>query len=126
MKPVYTDYAASTALIGTGLDLARFGQMLLNLGELNGVRILSEENARNVLQGGRLTVNKDGTVLGYGTKTWVDRGVELIGHGGGGPGFALQYMLVPDKALVIVVLANGTITDSFELAKLIASLPKFR
>ena len=122
LKLIYTDYAASTSLIGTGLDLSRFGQMLLNHGELAGIRILSEENARNILQGGRLSVNADDVVLGYGIKTLIDQGVKLLGHGGGGPGFALQYLLVPEKALVIVVLTNATMTDSFELSKLIASV----
>lgn len=118
---VYTDYAASTSLIGTGVDLVQFGQMLLNGGELGGVRILSEESARSVLYGGRLSTNGADAVLGNGTKSWLDHGVELVGHGGGGPGFTLQYLLIPEKNVVIVVLTNSTIVDAFELSRMIGS-----
>jgi CubicO group peptidase (beta-lactamase class C family) len=126
---VYTDYAASTALIGTGADMSRFGQMLLNLGELDGVRILSEDSAEKILHGGRLpgyieevTEGKRKLALGYGTKTWVDQGVELMGHGGGGPGYALQYFVVPEKELVVVVLTNSSMAKADELSKLVASV----
>jgi CubicO group peptidase (beta-lactamase class C family) len=122
LKLIYTDYTASTSLIGTGTDLGRFGQMLLNGGELDGVRILSKESTMEILYGGRPLGSKADTRLGNGTKTWYSKGVELIGHGGGGPGFALQYLLVPGNNLVVVVLTNGTIIDAFELSTLIASV----
>ena len=129
LKLVYTDYAASTSLIGTGADMGRFGQMLLNLGELDGVRILSEESARNVIHGGRLPgyveevrTGQRGLALGYGTKTWFEQGVELVGHGGGGPGYALQYFVVPEKELVIVVLTNSSMAKAEDLSKLVVSI----
>nr|WP_277345515.1 serine hydrolase [Pseudomaricurvus alkylphenolicus] len=129
LKYMYTDYAASTSLIGTGADMSRFGQMLLNQGELDGVRILSKENAKNVIYGGRLPgykeevrAGKRDLALGYGTKTWVDQGVELVGHGGGGPGYALQYFVVPEKELVVVVLTNSSMARADKLSKLVASV----
>lgn len=121
LKLVYTDYAASTSLIGTSKDLSRFGQMLLNYGELDGIRILSTENALNILEGGRLTDQGD-MALGYGSTTWFDQRLKFVGHSGGGPGFKQQYMLVPEKGLVIVVLTNSTAFDSLGLSMLIASI----
>lgn len=60
--------------------------------------------------------------LGYGAKTWYDGGVEIIGHGGGGPGFGLQYLVVPEKELVVVVLTNQTLAISYDVAKMIVSV----
>src|SRR5581483_8775377 len=43
LRPLYTDYTGPTGLLGTGRDLARFGQAFLNGGELDGKRILRPE-----------------------------------------------------------------------------------
>lgn len=132
LKYMYTDYAASTSLIGTGSDLGRFGQMLLNHGELEGVRLLSEESAKSILYGGRQLGSSNSlqtggpgapaVELGYGTETWDVQGEKLIGHGGGGPGFALQYIVVPEKDLVVVVLTNSSLAKAADLSRLIASV----
>jgi D-alanyl-D-alanine carboxypeptidase len=129
LKEMHTDYAASTSVIGTGIDMSRFGQMLLNQGELDGVRILSKESANKVLFSGRVTGEREQVAagdrevaLGYGTKTWYDGGTEMIGHGGGGPGFGLQYLVVPEKELVVVVLTNQTLAMSYDVAKVIVSV----
>lgn len=129
LKNMHTDYSASTCMIGTGSDMSRFAQMLLNQGELDGIRILTIENANKILNGGRFSGEKDqvssGTkevALGYGTKTWFSQGVEIIGHGGGGAGFALQYFVVPSKNLVVVVLLNQTLATQFDIAEMIISL----
>lgn len=128
-KLVLTDYAAATALIGSGNDMSRFGQMLLNQGELDGVRIISADSANKILHGGRFgdekaevfAGNKE-VALGYGTKTWADEGVELIGHGGGGPGFSLQYFIIPEKNLVVVILLNQTLSTAHDIGKVVASV----
>jgi D-alanyl-D-alanine carboxypeptidase len=129
LKFMHTDYAAATAVIGTGLDMSRFGQMLLNQGELDGMRILSKESANQVLLGGRfagereqVTAGAKEVALGYGTKTWYDQGIEIIGHGGGGPGFALQYFVVPEKELVVVILTNQTLAIAHDVAKVVVSV----
>jgi len=129
LKLMHTDYAAPTSLIGTGVDMSRFGQMLLNQGELDGIRILSQESTNKILYSGRFAGEKaqvasgeKEVALGYGTKTWFDRGVELIGHGGGGAGFANQYFVVPDKELVVVVLTNQTLQVQHNVAKVIVSV----
>ena len=91
-------------------------------GEFDGVRILTKESTRKVLRGGRLADDDSDVTLGNGTMSSVSSGVELIGHGGGGPGFALQYLLAPEKDLVIIVLTNGTLVDAYELSVLTASI----
>lgn len=129
LKLMHTDYAASTSLIGSSGDMSRFGQMLLNLGELDGVRILNEDHAHDILYGGRMPGEKEqvmsgerAVALGYGTKTWSLDGIEIIGHGGGGPGYALHYLIVPEKDLVVVALTNSSLAKADELAKLAATV----
>ena len=134
LKLLYTDYAASTSLIGTSYDMARFCQMLINLGELDGARVISAEHARAILYGGRSDLQRDAVkadvneaglsegVLGWGTKTWYLNGVEVIGHNGGGPGFALHYLMVPSKNIVVVVLTNSTAANALGLASTAAAV----
>jgi hypothetical protein len=46
----------------------------------------------------------------------------FIAHSGGGPGFAADMRLYPDRDLGMVVLANGTYLASEEIFDLVASL----
>jgi len=129
LKFLYTDYIASTSLMGTGEDMSRFAQMLLNGGSLNGVQILTQESADKMLFQGKLAKEvmkaKNGDIshaLGYGIKTWYSEGFEAIGHGGSGPGFIMQYFVVPEKDMVVVVLASNAATDANGIALKAASL----
>jgi CubicO group peptidase (beta-lactamase class C family) len=129
LKLMHTDYSAPTSVIGTGKDMSRFGQMLLNRGELDGIRLLSKKSTNKILYGGRFSGEKElvasgekEVALGYGAKTWFDQDVELIGHGGGGAGFANQYFVVPEKELVVVVLTNQTLQIQHDIAKVIVSV----
>ncbi|EPJ52913.1 MAG: hypothetical protein OFPI_12250 [Osedax symbiont Rs2] len=129
LKLLYTDYVASTSLMGTGKDMSRFAQMLLNGGSLNGVNILTKESTDKILSKGKLPEEvikaKNGDlpyVLGYGTKTWYGDDFEAIGHGGSGPGFIMQYFVIPDKDIVVVVLASNASTDANGIALKAANL----
>lgn len=126
---IYTDYIASTSLIGTGEDMSRFAQMLLDGGSLNGVQILTKESADKILYQGKLAKevvkaknNDISYAIGYGTKTWYLEGFEAIGHGGSGPGFIMQYFVIPEKEMVVVVLASNASTDANGIALKVASL----
>ncbi|MGF1765712.1 serine hydrolase domain-containing protein [Aliivibrio kagoshimensis] len=128
LKTIYTDFSASTSLMGTGSDLARFGQMLLNGGELDGVRILSKTSVNSILYQGRYVEiiekvknKREEFAIGNGTKTWFHNGIELIGHGGSGPGYKMQYYVVPSKEMVVVVLTNATGARATRTAKMLAS-----
>ncbi len=128
LKTLYTDFSASTSLMGTGNDLARFGQMLLNGGELDGVRLLSKTSVNSILYQGRyvemiekVKKKREEFALGNGTKTWFHNSIEMIGHGGSGPGYKMQYFVVPSKNMVVVVLTNGTGARATRTAKMLAS-----
>jgi hypothetical protein len=46
----------------------------------------------------------------------------FIAHSGGGPGFAANMRLYPDRDLGMVVLANGTYLPREEIFDLVAGL----
>ena len=46
----------------------------------------------------------------------------FVEHGGGGPGFAANMRLYPDRGLGMVVLANGSYLARQEIFNLVASL----
>jgi CubicO group peptidase (beta-lactamase class C family) len=129
---VYTDQKGPTGPIGPPTDTARFIMAYLNGGELDGQRILSEEsvamltNESHILPGNTPEAadykDYDEMYQGLGW-AYVEEGDDFfIAHSGGGPGFAANMRLYPDRKLGMVVLANGTYLASEEISDLVASL----
>ncbi len=58
-----TYYSAGGGLVGTAMDYLRFCQMLLNGGEIDGVRVLRPETVKMMLS--RQTTPEQGLVFGY-------------------------------------------------------------
>jgi CubicO group peptidase (beta-lactamase class C family) len=129
---VYTDQKGPTGPIGPPTDTARFIMAYLNGGELGGKRILSEEsvailtNESHILPGNTPEAadfkDYDEMYQGLGWPYVVEGGDFFIGHSGGGPGFAVNMRLYPDRDLGMVVFANGTYLASEEIFDLVASL----
>ena len=129
---VYTDQKGPTGPIGPPTDTARFIMAYLNGGELDGQRILSEEsvailtNESHILPGNTPEAadfkDYDEMYQGLGWPYVVEGGDFFIGHSGGGPGFAANMRLYPDRDLGMVVFANGTYLASEEIFDLVASL----
>jgi D-alanyl-D-alanine carboxypeptidase len=122
LAPLYTDYTGPTGLVGTGGDLARFGQAFLAGGELDGHRILKAETVETMLvdgYGGNTGPDKDR--MGLGWHWWNDAPIPFKGHGGDGPGFGAQLAIFPAENMVVVILANDTLIDRIGLTKLIAA-----
>ena len=121
LVPLYTDYTPPTGLIGTGEDLARFGQVFLSGGEWNGRRILRPETVSKMLNdgyGGNSGPDRDR--MGLGWHWWNDAPMPFKGHGGDGPGFGAQLAIFPELGMVVVVLANDMLIDRVGLTGTIA------
>lgn len=74
-------FGPAGGLSSSGADMARFGSALLNYGALNGVRILQEETARQMLA--RSFAHDDrlmGMALGFYETD--ENGIRIVGHGG--------------------------------------------
>jgi CubicO group peptidase (beta-lactamase class C family) len=129
---VYTDQKGPTGPIGPPTDTARFLMAYLNGGELDDQRILSEEsvamltNDSHILPGNTPEAadfkDYDEMYQGLGWAYVVEGDDFFIAHSGGGPGFAANMRLYPDRDLGIVVLANGTYLAREEIFDLVASL----
>jgi CubicO group peptidase (beta-lactamase class C family) len=128
---VYMDQKGPTGPISTVTDMARFVMAFLNEGELDGQRILSKEsvatmtNESHILPGNtpEASAYKDYDQMYHGLGWYVVKKPEFfIAHGGGGPGFAADMRLYPDRELGMVIIANGTYLPKHEILDLVASL----
>jgi CubicO group peptidase (beta-lactamase class C family) len=129
---VYTDQKGPTGPIGPPTDIARFILAYLNGGELDGRRILSVESVAVLTHEGHILPgntpeaadfkNYDEMYQGLGWAYVVEGDEFFIAHSGGGPGFAANMRLYPDRDLGMVVLANGSYLAREEMFDLVASL----
>jgi CubicO group peptidase (beta-lactamase class C family) len=128
---VYMDQKGPTGPISTVTDMVRFVMAFLNEGELDGQRILSEESVAvlthesHILPGNtpEASAYKEYDQMYHGLGWYVVKNHEFfIAHGGGGPGFAADMRLYPDRELGMVIIANGSYLPKHEIFDLVASL----
>ena len=104
------NFSGGAGLLSTAHDYARFLQMVLNRGELDGVRILSPKMVDI------MTSNQSGTLhsqtglgFGLGFET-VDRlgadGLKSVGSFGWGGAYGSTYFVDPSERLVVVFMIN--------------------
>ncbi len=84
-------------LFSTGADVATFCRMLLNSGELNGKRYLSEESLKTMTSKQTGDAVKDGYGIGWSTNGMT------FGHGGA---LATNMTIDPQRGLVTVFLVQ--------------------
>lgn len=104
-------FAGGAGLISTARDYARFLQMLLNGGELNGVRLLSPKTIE------LMTTNQVGTLYpsngqGFGLgfsiveRPGADNTLLSAGTYGWGGAYGSQYRVDPKERVVLVFMVN--------------------
>ena len=103
-------FAGGAGLLSTAQDYGRFLQMILNHGEMNGVRYLSPKmvDLMTTNQSGTLYANPgQGFGLGFQTveKLGAD-GLASVGSFGWGGAYASTYKVDPAEHLVIVFMIN--------------------
>ena len=121
-----------SGLIGPAPELARLVTALLNGGELDGARILSEETVEMMLTERHVTPGSspqwgdfkrfEDWKQGLGFKVVNDGGRVHYAHGGGGAAFRAFMRLYPDEELGVVILVNGTNLDRQEIANAVADM----
>jgi D-alanyl-D-alanine carboxypeptidase len=125
LNPLYTDYTGPTGLLGTGEDLARFGQAFLDGCNGKDGPILRATTCATMLDGGYGgNDGPDKDRMGLGWHWWDNAPIPFKGHGGDGPGFGAQLAIFPAQKMVVVVLANDTLIDRVGLTNLIAAVFK--
>ena len=105
----YVDGAAYGGLVGPATDAIRFARAHLRGGELDGVRILSEQSCRAmqtiVARGRKLEVG-----LGWFRRDAAP-GADFVEHLGGGAGFWSCLRIFPTRDRAVVVMGNATTYD---------------
>jgi CubicO group peptidase (beta-lactamase class C family) len=94
------------ALYSTVGDLCRWNEALF------GGHVLNESSLKAAFTPARLNNGEIGTATGsngygYGWFFREIRGIKVIAHGGGVPGFSSYLMRLPEKNLTVTVLANS-------------------
>jgi D-alanyl-D-alanine carboxypeptidase len=109
---VYPDQTGPSGLVGPASDMARFMAAMLAGGELEGVRILSEESV-NAMGSHVIAVRfspAPGKGYGFGLAWFLrnDAGRPSWSHGGQGMGMSSLISLFPEEGLGVLVVGNST------------------
>ena len=103
-------FSGGAGLISTARDYARFLQMVLNRGQLDGIRILSPRMVDLMTTNQSDTLfSKTGVGFGLGFET-VDRlgarGMYSVGSFGWGGAYGSSYMVDPAERMIVVFMIN--------------------
>lgn len=107
------NYSGGAGLVSTAQDYARFLQMLLNGGQLDGVRLLSPKSVEVMTsnQTGAL-YTQPGMSFGFGfsivERPGGDNSLSSAGTWGWGGAYGSQYRVDPRERLVLVFMVNQT------------------
>jgi len=104
-------FAGGAGLVSTATDYARFLQMLLNGGELNGVRILAPHTVDLMTHNQAGTLFDSTRALGFGfgfetTERYGANGMASVGTFSWGGAYGSAYYVDPVEHLVIVFMVN--------------------
>jgi CubicO group peptidase (beta-lactamase class C family) len=113
--------SAGGGLMGPATDMIRFAQMMLNEGELNGVRILAAESVALFQE---VQPSTSGEPLGIGLAWFLGGDAEhpYIEHDGGGAGLQTKLRLYMRDGFAVAIMANGSGFDRNELADAAANV----
>ncbi|HUF81213.1 MAG TPA: serine hydrolase domain-containing protein [Burkholderiales bacterium] len=106
------NFAGGAGLVSTARDYARFLQMLLNGGALDGVRILSPKSVDVMTsnQTGSLYHPQQSMSFGLGfsivERPGADNSLSSVGTWGWGGAYGSQYRVDPRERLVMVLMMN--------------------
>jgi CubicO group peptidase (beta-lactamase class C family) len=120
-RPFLLDGPAYGGLLGPVRDAARFLQMHLRDGELDGARILAPESAAAMR---RITIHGKRFDLGLGwfrPASQRDADPPFVEHLGGGAGFFNLIRIYPTQAVGIAIMGNATHYDINAIASLALS-----
>lgn len=100
--PYNRKHAPSSTLLSSAADMSRWILVNLNRGEIDGVHILQDATYD------KLWRSKDPAFPGIGLSWFLGehRGQKTVSHGGGDLGFSCYLLLLPEKALGVVVATN--------------------
>ncbi len=90
----------------TAYDMARWMKFHLNGGELDGVRLLSEESHREMWTRA-FNDRPHGADVAHGFQDYQYRGLRVLGHAGGTAAFLTNMIMVPELNIGIFISQNS-------------------
>ena len=102
--PYHRMHSPSSNLHSNVEDMARWALANLNHGELDGRRILKEQTYDIMWKPAHKL--SDGRAVGISWFLGEYRGQATVSHGGGDTGYATFLMLLPEKKMAVVLMAN--------------------
>jgi CubicO group peptidase (beta-lactamase class C family) len=99
-------YWPAGGMSATATDMARWMKFHLNGGELDGVRLLSEETHQDMWTRA-YNDRPHGADVAHGFQDLQYRGLRLLGHAGGTAAFLTNMILVPELNLGIFISQNS-------------------
>ena len=104
-------FSGGAGLVSTARDYARLLQMLLNGGELDGVRILAPQTVALMTTnqtGSLYSANGEGFGLGFAIleRLGADNSLYSVGSFGWGGAYGSQYRVDPKQGIVLVFMLN--------------------
>lgn len=127
-------FAAAGGIVSSASDMTKWIRMLLNHGELDGVKILNKDTVDRLFQPSMVSEIgfselppisvETGFSYGLGWGVYHYKGNRIIEKGGGLDGMRSLVTLIPEKKIGIVILSNLNLTVYPELirAKFLADL----
>jgi CubicO group peptidase (beta-lactamase class C family) len=115
--PTHADnkyFSGGAGLVSTAGDYFRFGQMMMNGGELNGARVLKAETVATMTKNqlGKIRVGPENALMGYGFGVLSEEGKKGqndpagVGTFSWGGAYGTYFWVDPKNELVAVVMAQ--------------------
>jgi CubicO group peptidase (beta-lactamase class C family) len=115
--PTHADnhyFSGGAGLVSTASDYFRFGQMMLNGGELNGTRVLKPETVATMTKNqlGKLRVGPEQAMMGYGFGVVSEQAIQDhkepagVGTFSWGGAYGSYFWVDPKNEVVAVVMAQ--------------------
>jgi CubicO group peptidase (beta-lactamase class C family) len=115
--PTHADnkyFSGGAGLVSTAGDYFRFGQMMMNGGELNGARVLKAETVATMTKNqlGKMRVGPENALMGYGFGVLSEEGKKGqndpagVGTFSWGGAYGTYFWVDPKNELVAVVMAQ--------------------
>jgi CubicO group peptidase (beta-lactamase class C family) len=111
---------AAGFLFSTAGELARFAQLLMDGGSLDGRPVLAPTTVPQLTTGQVALPQDPSARYGYGLVIGTRDGVRRWGHAGGIPGFLSTITLWPDQRAAVIVLGNRDGTPLAEIERFVA------
>ncbi|KAH7036071.1 beta-lactamase/transpeptidase-like protein [Linnemannia elongata] len=127
---------ASGEIYSNVIDLAKWANVMLHGGQLNGVQVLHKETVERVttaciVQKAIPPRDPDSSISAYGMGWFIEqyKGHHTVLHGGQNPGYRCNMVLFPHDDLAVIVLSNTLFNEltgaiPYYIADRVLSLPK--